>query len=647
MIANNLISYEYVSLLISLLLLFVYRGKRKASIEIYKIYYWMIVLVMGESIIGVIVHSLNYGKHIIGLPINYFFTIIYFCCIALICSQFTVYSLKMVGIDLYYHRIWRAVVGIPLAIFMLLTITSPFTKWFFYFDNYYVFQTSKLAGIYLAMILYFPILWFSISVIYRKDTEAIKLFYICAFGVIMLTINGVSILACGELNAGFAYALCLILANFGLQKPGEIYEQSNAIRFSYFFKDLNSDFSHEKDISIILLKYFELEFLKDSYGENMINQLMRSVNSYLSSLYTDTSIYKTQQDIYIFKCEGISKEEEKKMIDEIFNRFKKPWSNLDISIMLQMSACVIRCPEDIGTVDEIRNFIRDIKNFEGENGKLYHLNDVKKENSDSKIIEAVRKAVENNTFKVYYQPIYSEKDKKIVAAEALIRLFDDQLGFVSPEVFIPIAEENGFILKIGRFVIKEVCKFFADNELWKKGIEYIEVNLSGIQMMQYLLAEDFCEIMDNWGLSHDKINFEITETSAMIQNAAVKMNIDYFAKNNVELSLDDFGTGYSNLAYLYNVPFSIMKVDKGILWAADKNEKADKVLTSTLNMANKMGLRVVVEGIETEEHVKKLIERGCDFFQGYFFSKPVKGEDFIEYITNFQLPEICKIQMDK
>ena len=371
--------------------------------------------------------------------------------------------------------------------------------------------------------------------------------------------------------------------------------------------------------------------------------IMRNVNDFLGSLYDDAYVYRLQKDAFVFKCIDISEEEEKKMIDEIFNRFKKPWTSLDISLMLPMSVCEIRCPDDIKSVEEIRNFVRDIKGYEAESGKRYKISDIRKEKSDSKIIEAIRKAVENNTFQVFYQPIYSASEKRIVAAEALIRLIDDELGFISPEVFIPIAEENGFILKIGRFVIKEVCKFYSDNELDQKGIEYIEVNLSGVQMMQYLLAEDFCEIMDNWGLPHNRINFEITETSAMIRNAAVKMNLDYFIHNNVELSLDDFGTGYSNLSYLYNIPFSIMKIDKGILWAADKNERADKVLANTLMMANNMGMKVVVEGVETEAHVRKLLLRECDFFQGYFFSKPINGESFIEFISSFEIPPVCKI----
>jgi EAL domain-containing protein (putative c-di-GMP-specific phosphodiesterase class I) len=159
--------------------------------------------------------------------------------------------------------------------------------------------------------------------------------------------------------------------------------------------------------------------------------------------------------------------------------------------------------------------------------------------------------------------------------------------------------------------------------------------------MQKSLAEEFMQIMRDNDIAPDSINFEITESAAMISNAAVTSNIYDFELHGISLSLDDYGTGYSNISYLYDMPFMIMKIDKSILWSAETNEKADITLENTYKMANRLHLKVVQEGVETEEQIKKLLKLGCDYFQGYYFSKPVEEEAFVKYVDNFEVPEVC------
>ena len=127
----------------------------------------------------------------------------------------------------------------------------------------------------------------------------------------------------------------------------------------------------------------------------------------------------------------------------------------------------------------------------------------------------------------------------------------------------------------------------------------------------------------------------------MISNATVEKNISHFELHGVSLSLDDYGTGYSNISYLYNLPFMLMKIDKSLLWSADTNKLAEITLRNTFRMAQKLHMKVVMEGVETESQIRKLLDLNCDYFQGYYFAKPGKGEDFIRYVKNFTLPEVC------
>lgn len=247
---------------------------------------------------------------------------------------------------------------------------------------------------------------------------------------------------------------------------------------------------------------------------------------------------------------------------------------------------------------------------------------------ESKILQIMKNALANGTFQVYYQPIYSTSQEKFHSAEALIRLYDNELGFISPEEFIPMAEKNGMILKIGEFVFRTVCRMMARERIWEKGIDYIEINLSVVQCMQ----EDICEmlygIMDEYDIPYSCINLEVTETT--IAKDVLWDTMERMTVGGVTFSLDDYGTGYSNLTNVIKYPFHIVKLDKSMVWYAMENETAMRALRHTVAMLQDLDMCIVAEGVETKEQKDILQEMGCEYLQGYYFSKPVPEKEFLE-----------------
>lgn len=209
-------------------------------------------------------------------------------------------------------------------------------------------------------------------------------------------------------------------------------------------------------------------------------------------------------------------------------------------------------------------------------------------------------------------------------------MIDDELGFISPDEFIPMAEKNGLILKIGEFVFRTVCEMMAREKIWEKGIEYIEINLSIVQCMQ----EDICEmlygVMDEYDIPYSCINLEVTETviaKDILWNIMERMTV-----GGVTFALDDYGTGYSNLTNVLKYPFHIVKLDKSVVWYAMENERAMCALRYTVEMMQKLNKHIVAEGVETREQLDILEELGCRYLQGYYFSKPVPEQEFLEKI---------------
>lgn len=248
------------------------------------------------------------------------------------------------------------------------------------------------------------------------------------------------------------------------------------------------------------------------------------------------------------------------------------------------------------------------------------------------IVHVLKKQIVEKSFMVYYQPIYSARENRFSAAEALIRMYDEKLGFVPPDEFIPIAENNGLIIEIGEIVFRKVCAFLS-REGGELGIDYIEVNLSMLQCMQEDLHKTLIEIMDEFKIPYEKIDFEITETFSMTDQNILLKNMNELITAGSSFAMDDYGTGFSNTDYLIKYPFKLVKLDKIFIWDAMKDDKAMTILKHTVAMIKSLNLMIVAEGVETKEQAELLMDVGCDFLQGYLYSRPLQKELYIDFLN--------------
>jgi EAL domain-containing protein (putative c-di-GMP-specific phosphodiesterase class I) len=240
----------------------------------------------------------------------------------------------------------------------------------------------------------------------------------------------------------------------------------------------------------------------------------------------------------------------------------------------------------------------------------------------------LHQALEKNEFQLHYQPQIDTANNKIVAAEALIRWQQSELGMVYPDDFISLAEETGQIFKIGEWVINEACR---QNKAWQlAGLEPIRiaVNLSSLQFMQEGLCQTIADILQKNQLKPEYLELEITE-SIMMRNIDQTISIIHeLSEMGINVSVDDFGTGYSSLSYLKKFPLESLKIDKSFVLDIPE-DKDDMMITSAIiSMAKSLNLKVVAEGVESAGQVEFLKEHQCDMMQGYYFSRPVTADNF-------------------
>ncbi|MBU3197409.1 EAL domain-containing protein [Clostridium algidicarnis] len=252
-----------------------------------------------------------------------------------------------------------------------------------------------------------------------------------------------------------------------------------------------------------------------------------------------------------------------------------------------------------------------------------------------KIEKALRGALDKKELVMYYQPQINIKTRRVDGYEALLRWHSEELGWVSPGEFIPIAEEAGLISLIGQWVIKEVCRQIR---CWKdKNLEVstVAVNISAIQFHDSQLIEDILYMLEQEGLSPKDLEIEITESILMNFYEKNMSLLNQLKDLDFSLALDDFGTGYSSLNYLSVMPINKLKIDKSFIDFIDKNKKDKSIVEGIINLSHNMGIKVVAEGVEDYNQLKLLEDMGCDKIQGYIFSKPLPAKDAERFMTTY------------
>lgn len=252
----------------------------------------------------------------------------------------------------------------------------------------------------------------------------------------------------------------------------------------------------------------------------------------------------------------------------------------------------------------------------------------------AKLAGELQEGIAKEQFKVYYQPVIDTKTGKIASAEALIRWIHPDKGFISPALFIPVLEENGHISELDFYVLKKVWQFINDRCENNKFVVPISVNLYWMDFYDEIMMEKILKEMDRFrenGREH-MARFEITETSY----AAIRENrsgiLESLRIKNAKILLDDFGSGFSSFEMLQDYDFDILKIDMSFIRKIGENPKTKSIVHSIIGMAHEIGIKTVAEGVETEEQVSFLRQSGCDYIQGYYYSKPLPEEEFVEFL---------------
>jgi EAL domain-containing protein (putative c-di-GMP-specific phosphodiesterase class I) len=337
--------------------------------------------------------------------------------------------------------------------------------------------------------------------------------------------------------------------------------------------------------------------------------------------------------------EIVLEEDQCVMMDELIAgiraRMKDNWHVGKHELSLRVVVLPIRFPDDCKSVEDIKGLIRNECIRTDQSVIVLGAEQKEKLNRMVQVEQCIRRVLITGNINIVYQPIWDSKTNRICACEALLRVDDPVLGSVSPVELIPVAERNGTIAQLDRLVFKKVCSFLNQKQPQQYDLEYVEVNLSLYDLLFPDMVNSLRALMNMYGVSPSQINIEFTETYGNVRSVNLEKAKKELMDMGFTFSLDDFGTEFSNMSRLFENEFRNIKIDKSLLWDSENNKETRRLLQDLIQVICRMGLQVLQEGVETKEQLDFVVENGCRLIQGYYFSKPLAPNEFIDYVKTF------------
>ncbi|WP_188205623.1 EAL domain-containing protein [Alkalibacillus aidingensis] len=404
---------------------------------------------------------------------------------------------------------------------------------------------------------------------------------------------------------------------------------------NYFQKVLqeetkNADENGQKlAVHFIDLDYFK--HINDTLGYQMGDALLKGCATRLKKLLLeDVFIARMTSDEFLILQRNITDTEEvEALAEKIIELFKQPMNLVGYEIYTSVSVGISIYPDLAETPSEVVEHADSamylIKEESRNDYRIFEPS-LKEDFKERLHIETeLHKALKQKAFELHFQPQLDLKTTEVIGFEALCRWQHEEMGFIPPDRFIPLAEKTGLIFELGDWVIREACR---QNKLWQdQGLPKVKVsvNLSAKQFLQKNLVDKVRDILFETGLEPDYLELEITESMAMSNEKYIIETLNEFRQLGVKVALDDFGTGYSSLKYLSQFPLSKIKIDR--MFIQNQSEQNIAIVKTIIHLSHSLNLRVIAEGVENKEDLDFLLQEKCDEVQGYYFSKPIPAND--------------------
>lgn len=477
--------------------------------------------------------------------------------------------------------------------------------------------------------------------LYRHNyTRKSKIVILCVFPLMVVLSLYLQKVFPGYLYIGWACSLSLFITYLFLQnRKMSVDVLTGSQSRASLYKRLKKSECGKGSGCLVVISLDDFKFVNQTFGQGNSDMVLKNVSTYLATLVKDRLVYRYNGDEFALVINKQQAIQVREIVNTILTRFNTMWEVNMISFMLSASIAIVEFPKNASTAEQLITSA-DFAIYEAKRSgkkKAIYFDDkvMRKLRRRHDVESALKRAIDNDGFEVYYQPIYAIDEGRFEYAEALLRLKDAQLGSISPVEFIPIAENSGMIVEITYIVFEKVIRFIKRVKSAGLSLGAVAINLSAVNFMQNDISQKIMQIITENGIDPSEIRLELTEGILVDSFNNVKDVMNRLADQGVLFALDDFGEGYSNISYLINLPFVSVKLDRSII---NSHEKNAVLLDSVIPMLKKMGKKVVAEGVETQWQSDALRQLSCDYIQGFLYAKPMTGDNLIKILSEVKYP---------
>lgn len=408
--------------------------------------------------------------------------------------------------------------------------------------------------------------------------------------------------------------------------------------FKYATEILSENHGGLKNHAVIFIDLDGFKSINDTLGHDYGDMLLKAVSSKLASFIKENDILARNggDEFVIFKRQILNREELERFLVTLVSIATHPFVLNEETVHITLSAGVALFPQNGLSLSELMKNA-DIAMYSskntGKNSYTFFSSSMEDEiNRRNDLVDILRDAIANKDIYLLYQPQADIATGEIIGCEALMRLNSPIVGFVSPDEFIPVAEECGLIDELGEWALFEACSF--NQRLIEAGFKplRISVNVSTAQLRSNRLIQAIESLPEKTSMPLKYLEIELTESVLMTNFDHNLALINRMKELDIQIALDDFGTGYSSFSYLTRIPINTLKIDKSFIAGICENENDAYIAGTIINLAHQLGITVIAEGVETIEQLKILQDQMCDVLQGYFFSRAISEKDFIELL---------------
>lgn len=430
------------------------------------------------------------------------------------------------------------------------------------------------------------------------------------------------------LLVGYASCIGMMILFFKLENPeAYIDRETGAFNSHVFLKYMRQLYEKGDPFSVLLISLEQHQDISVRYREANLLDVFKFLDH-----GEKVKVFKNveQEFVLLFEKQELLETE----FERIRVRFVQDWNGLvydPVYVMVPDSRVA-------GSADEIYQLLRYYRQYTGHISEqsVLEINEelVEERRRHQQMEDVICEALAEDRVEVFLQPIYSLKTSCFISAEALARIRLSDGSVVPPGQFIAVAETTGLITRLGERIFEKTCQLIQREKTWEWGLSYIEVNLSVKQCESRELAEQYIRIMEKYHVNPAMINLEVTESVSIQMRNVILQNMEKLIEYGVSFSLDDFGNGESNLNYIVDLPVQIVKFDRDMVQSYFNKDKGKFVMEAATRMILDMDLKIVAEGVETEEQLEGMKHLGVQYIQGYYFSRPLPEREFMEFIKS-------------